>query len=410
MTTNNDNISNEPDEASDPMDTMVICYHTDEEIRVGDCEVWFATETDRRHFLHQSGEGAWYRIDMNAVIQAHLDGSQLVRFVSYNYADDYLYCEQCQAMTHYQDSSTVGRYGSTRVCESCVAEYYSWCERCDMYYEGSMCEFCEESGGGLIHDYGYRPRPEFNIMRPDGTPRRTHSEPNRTVVTGFELEMEADHCSITKGAELATSLFDPVCYLKHDGSLSNGFEMVSHPMSLSYFRQHFPSDKLRDLSKLGMRSAQTSSCGLHVHMNKGFFTGRESALYRLLSLFYYNAEMWKAVAGRSNSSYANWSSNEPEYMFDYTMRFARREAIHNDRYVPVNLLPSRTIELRFFKGTLRPETFMARIEAVHAAAQYAVATQNNINIKKSHDWGLFRQWTADNGFSAFDDYAKAKGV
>lgn len=409
MTTNNDNINNESEEAPDPMDTMVTCYATNEQVRAGDCEVFFANESDRNHFVDTTGRGAWYRLDVPAAIRAHLDGDERVRFVS-RYSDDYLYCEQCSDMMHYEDSSTVGRYGDSRVCEVCVSNYYSWCENCDIYYGGNDCDYCEETAGGLIHDYGYRPRPEFCVLRTDGSPRRTNVEPLRTVVTGFELEMEAEHCSLTKGAELATNLFDSVCYLKHDGSLSNGFEMVSHPMTLSYFRQNFPFDKLRELSKIGMRSAQTSSCGLHVHMNKGFFAGRESALYRLLSLFYYNAEMWKAVAGRSNSTYANWSSNEPAYMFDYTMRFSRRESINNDRYVPVNLLPSRTIELRFFKGTLRPETFLARIEAVHASAQYAVATQNNINIKKSHDWGQFRQWVVDNGFTAFDDYAKTKGV
>lgn len=85
-------------------------------------------------------------------------------------------------------------------------------------------------------------------------------------------------------------------------------------------------------------------------------------------------------------------------------------SINNDRYVAINLQPSQTIELRFFKGTLRPETLKARIEAVHAVAEYSVATRNNVNIKASNDWDKFREFALANNYLAFSEYAELKGV
>jgi hypothetical protein len=52
----------------------------------------------------------------------------------------------------------------------------------------------------------------------------------------------------------------------------------------------------------------------------------------------------------------------------------------------------------------------ARVEAVHAVAEFSVATRNNINIKASSDWDKFRQFAETNGYKAFSTYATEKGV
>ena len=50
-------------------------------------------------------------------------------------------------------------------------------------------------------------------------------------------------------------------YCKHDGSLSNGFELVTHPMSLEYHQEEMPwPEVLRTARSLGYRSHQTQSC------------------------------------------------------------------------------------------------------------------------------------------------------
>jgi len=333
--------------------------------------------------------------------------------------DEYTYCSDCQSYVERDTMMDIG-WDEMR-CESCYDQYGA-CEYCDGVYHidngpECSCEDEQQEGSRLIHDYSFRPDPIFHGMRTDVLTKDskmfvTMREPRRISVTGFELEMEADGCDINEGAELATEIFGDSCYLKHDGSLSNGFEVVSHPMTKEYIQNVLPLARLRELSDIGMRSATTRTCGLHVHINKGFFEERSSSLYRFMSMFYRNTEEWKTLAGRSRSTYAQWDDFEATQMLRYAkgLRPGSPRQCNNDRYVALNLQPRHTLELRFFKGTLNPKTIQARLEAVHAVAEYSISQMYNIKIKESHDWDRFRQWTKQNGYEAFDAYATAKGI
>jgi Putative amidoligase enzyme len=328
--------------------------------------------------------------------------------------EDARHCDDCNSLHHVDEGCWI--QDDHVVCDDCRSSHYGFCDDCDQYYSyDNGCSHCdnEGAGSGLISNYSYRPAPIFFIS--DWL--RDNNEPARTSVTGFELEMEAVNCTVHEGAELATDLFGQQCYLKEDGSLSNGFEMVSHPLSREYIDSVFKFDDIKKLADIGMRSAQTRTCGLHVHINRGFFSGRETSFYRFMSMFYSNADQWRTLAGRTSSTYARWSDDEAESMAKYVrgMHNERRHGrsygdTNEDRYVAINMQPSNTVELRFFKGTLRPLTLKARIEAVHAVAEFSIATRNNINIKASSDWDKFRQFAQTNGYKAFSEYATEKGV
>lgn len=327
------------------------------------------------------------------------------------------YCDDCGGLYDQNDSDANEAVGACAVC----AQDYAFCERHEIHYRmgDDYCSYCDEEEGydedsGLVHDYSYRPSPSFYQIATTGFPRTSSSEPRRTAVTGFELEMEASECDSYDGASLATELYDGVAYLKHDGSLNNGFEMVTHPMTIDYINKYFNFDGLKRLADLGMRSASTSTCGLHVHINKGYFNNRATSLYRFMSLFYRNEAQWKRIAGRSRSSYAQWNDDEHHKMIDYvkTMKGDNYGRYNYDRYVAINLQPSNTIELRFFKGTLRPESLKARLQAVHAAAEYSIFTRNIISIAKASEWEAFREWTSKDPdrFGSFNTYATEKGI
>lgn len=323
-------------------------------------------------------------------------------------------CEDCGEL---RDEEETDDLGGCVVCNSCRDSSWRYCDSHDTWYHcDNYCYSCDEDedeyGSSLIHDYGFRPAPMFYL-----TNTINRLEPRNTSVTGFELEMECEFGDIDDCAQLATDLF-PQTYLKHDGSLDRGFEMVSHPMTLDYINGAFDFEALRQLADAGMRSARTRTCGLHVHLNKGFFRSAPTTAYRFMQMFYRNAEMWRALAGRSNSSYAQWDLGEQDNMLGYTrsmadsLRTGNYNYFNRDRYVAVNLQPSHTIELRFFKGTLRPLTMQARLQAVHAVAEFAMSTKYKVNIKESASWEQFRNFTTDNAkkFGAFNTYASEKGV
>lgn len=322
---------------------------------------------------------------------------------------DNAYCEDCGDLFNGEDAE---ERNDMVMCPNCAENWY-WCGDHDIYYHsGEGCDYCAEEEyddrSSLIHDYSYRPNPIFFLPRANEM-----REPRNTTVTGFELEMEATTGRLDEAAQLAINEF-PQAYLKYDGSINHGFEMVTHPMSLDYINSEFNFESLKLLADMGMRSAKTSTCGLHVHINKGFFRSAPSTAYRFMSLFYSNAEAWRRLAGRSHSSYAQWDIGEDARLLTYTRGIRDNDmyAVNRDRYVALNLQPSKTIELRFFKGTLRPLTLQARLQAVHAAAEYAMSTRYKVKVRDASSWEAFRNFTTDNDkkYSAFNEYATEKGV
>lgn len=327
-------------------------------------------------------------------------------------------CEDCEWLTHnssYAPSYDVLDHRGRRrtVCDAC-SENYEYCEDCERYISGG-CEDCY--GSGRVNSYSYHPSPMF--FSPGSI---SHREPNE-VVTGFELEVEVMGASYNDSAQIAQDIFGDLAYLKSDGSLDHGFEIVTHPFTLGYLREKMDIlDSLKRLTDLGVRSANTRTCGLHVHINRGYFRRRETSLYRLLSLLYHNSTQWVAISGRNSTQWANWDrDNDTSRWVDYVkhlrsetsgwLNYEPRPARSNeDRYVAVNLQPRNTVELRFFKGTLNPETLRARLEGVHAAVLYSNHTRININAKKAWDWDKFRTFTQTEGFASFDALCSRKGV
>ena len=130
---------------------------------------------------------------------------------------------------------------NTPLCQTCYDQSYMTCSECgrlihceDSYYlddsDEPLCLTClEEANRDVIQGYYYKPEPIFY-----GTGPRYF---------GVELEIDeggerGDYASrILSQANVA---FTERLYCKHDGSLGNGFELVTHPMSLEYHQEEMP--------------------------------------------------------------------------------------------------------------------------------------------------------------------------
>ena len=122
---------------------------------------------------------------------------------------------------------------SIPLCDDCYDAYYTHWDCCgrllhqdEVYYdeEDTLCWTCYETRQRereSIHAYYYKPTP---IFYGDG-PR----------FFGVELEMDEGGEDTDSAAEiLAQANFAGQihAYAKHDGSLNDGFEIVTHPMTL----------------------------------------------------------------------------------------------------------------------------------------------------------------------------------
>lgn len=206
---------------------------------------------------------------------------------------------------------------------------------------------------------------------------------------GIELEIELANCadlhSGIRSEETASKIkfiaenFGIDCYSCRDGSLQNGLEIVTAPRTLDeiYSRRGEIRAGLKNIVKLGGRSHDTSTCGLHVHVSRDLLTS--NVQQRLRSFLRTNKKHYLKISRRSEDSWDRWCSTS---------------ARGSTRYRAINETPN-TLEFRIFRGTLKPETFFAAIELVDATIEY-VQSRTTSDSNKRISFKQFVQYVHKN--------------
>jgi DNA-dependent RNA polymerase auxiliary subunit epsilon len=296
------------------------------------------------------------------------------------------YCDLCDKYF------TGHRYGAEDTgmtfCESCFEGNVSYCEDCDnYYYEGCSYSHEDEEDSRLIHDYSYRPDPIF----------RSSEDENTRLYFGIEVETEVRGGSFDDrkyAAEYAVKLEQyNLAYLKSDGSLECGFEIVSHPMTHNYFMKDASMlwETISTLkSNYNMMAWGTKTCGLHVHISRAGFNGG-SHQHRFLQLVYNNKDFYEVLAGRSSSHWAKFDDNvDPSTgRKSFKHKFDRHGS---DRYSAVNTNNRQTLEMRIFRGSINPRFIKSAIDLAHASVEFTRV----MSVKEVREGGLsclnFRQY------------------
>ena len=304
-------------------------------------------------------------------------------------------CERCGDEVSMSRSM---RHNGYRYCESC---YDYICEE-DNEYED------EDRQTEGVHSYGYKPPAMF--FNSDGRASRSSTkivEKNGLLVAergepymGMEIEVEDpnrrhDHDDIV---QTILSHTNGLVYVKEDCSLSNGFEIVTHPMTIGYLQNHGDglASALSHLRTRGFRAWQTSTCGLHIHISKNSFKDAKHEM-KFLYFVYMNKENMVKFSGR-NSSYAkydldafvgasgmDWDDKDKPTIME-VVKGVRK----NGEYVPsayernlaVNRNNSATHELRLFRPSLRFETVLAYGEFVHCLWEFTQVVTSGQAIKE----------------------------
>ena len=330
--------------------------------------------------------------------------------------DDAYYCEHCETY-HAETPETVYvggyreqwcehcAYNHATVCDSCnvlianinVQKVHVWgigyqdiCTDCldELYYQCSNCgDYCTEDD--ITYHDGYYYCPDCAPSSVIADYHHTEAEHFLTVpgdadqpYLGVELEMEyPDDDSRLSAAEeiLDHPQYGAYYECKEDGSLSDtGLEVVTQPATLAYHKSGYDQLMLDVAHKHHAESHNAGTCGLHVHIDAGFFiaTGLPKARFRagyiMDTLFSACESQIVCFSRRSYASLSHWAGI-------LNMRMAKASSSLSDklceylaakytRYHAVNLDNTDTIELRVFRGTLRDETFYATLEFVTGLA------------------------------------------
>lgn len=164
-------------------------------------------------------------------------------------------------------------------------------------------------------------------------------------------------------------------YIKGDGSLDDGMELVSHPMSLDYHKNYQWEEIMKKAISLGYRSHQTSTCGLHIHVNRSCLGDTHDEQEDVISRILFFVEIhWAELlkfSRRSEYSMNRWAAR---YGYEKSGReiLDKAKKGNNGRYAAVNLMNWATIEFRLFRGTLKYNTLIAAIELVNEICDLAI--------------------------------------
>lgn len=262
----------------------------------------------------------------------------------------------CPSCDRYESSDWSHTYDGEEYCESCYDNNVWTCDECNEQVWSGNDHDCDPTSG-LVHSYGYKPRPHFFG--------------NDTYHMGFELEVESRGNSLREGASIIVNALGERVYLKQDGSLDEGFEIVTHPHSLAEYHANFEWSALDLLRREGYRSWNTGTCGIHVHVSRTAFDSydnrtdilkRQAHELRFMKLIYDNERQISRLAGRK-SSYAEFTEKG-------NLVSKVKYGNSDGRYAAVNCENSDTLEIRVFRGSLKPKRVLSALELVHASVEY----------------------------------------
>jgi len=263
-------------------------------------------------------------------------------------------------------------------CRDCFDNQYVRCSGCheiifrnnayeqgDSLYCNSCYDDCYDDEDDIyLHDYSYKPTPEFF-----GTGDRYF---------GVELEIDegGKRCDHAERLLAVGNRFADALYIKSDGSLNCGLEIVTHPMTLAYHKETMPwVETLAKARSLGYRSHKTDTCGLHVHVNRSTFGTNEAKQEECISrVLYFVEHHWEELlkfTRRSAEQMKRWANrygykNHPQEVLAY----AKSGCL--GRYACVNITNYDTIEFRMFRGTLKYNTLIAVLQMVNAICDAAI--------------------------------------
>ena len=254
----------------------------------------------------------------------------------------------------------------SQYCEKCILQY-NFCDHCDNYYQRTCaCTTPQKEDEPTINQYNRK----FKY--------KLYSHNNDELFFGIEFEIELPlvlrrdqieqkFIQNEENKDIYKKIDEIYKYdwieFKYDGSLSNGVEIVTHPLGWNWIHENIDKiDKIFQLKKYGASGRNNTTCGQHIHINKNYITTFH--LYKIMKFFDDNKDFIIKISGRTNNNLKRWAT------FNRNIKDEAKKKYSNGRGVAINLCNEHTIEFRIFKGTLSRNIFMRNIETVKSLIEY----------------------------------------
>jgi hypothetical protein len=332
-------------------------------------------EDEIYHEVEDEDEYVYDEIDECYILKRNANYVLGRRFNYFTHEDN---CDSSNEIYHYNGEYITDEYMEHNglvfdihgdICH--IDDVYHW--ECDGEYHHEP-EFDEDEDededdmeSATINSYSYRPSMKFHKLS---------NENENAPFFGIELEVERKNSNGLKHKYMAGKIDHEHWYFKNDGSLTDGFEIVTHPMTFNYIQQNEKTftDSLKLLVENGYNSYDANTCGMHIHISKNNFTTWH--LYRFLKFFVENKDFIVAISQRKMEKLKKWANIEDDNDSSLIYKAKKKDG-NSQRYVAINLNNSQTIEIRIFRGTLNINSFMKNVEFAHSLFMY---TKENKDI------------------------------
>lgn len=287
-----------------------------------------------------------------------------------------------------------------KICDDCRDRDLIQCNCCGKYELREAYSECDCRNHRIL-SYSYKPK-KPKLLSIKGTKKNT-------LFLGFENECECkcdhdyhecDNCSYCRGddecdecdyynsdnpdmsmyPEMLVEKLGKNVYCKEDGSLDNGFEIVTEPMTYGYILAN--KDKFKEafksLTSDGVYSFSSENTGFHIHLSRAAFKSKKH-LFNFAKVIYEDEKFSSAIAQRSGNGYCYYPSNsDKENGMD---EFIMKTIECCDRYRAVNFSNTNTIEIRIYKGNLSFDSCLTYIQHAVSVFHYtALATKLNKGV------------------------------
>ena len=322
-------------------------------------------------------------------------------------------CSKCLKCKNKLEKHTVresGGYGKN-VCDSCFGDFYVSCDHCGYgskksnicFLNGNKyCDVCynrmfvcvscnqrcfieQQYEIGICHKCWEDERKAINPDHLAKAPLEFQGK--GPYFYGIELEVEVNEQLDRRAtyAKRILKLFDRFVIIKHDGSIKDkngrivGFEIVTVPASEEVQKQKW--GQFFDNLPKGLRSFDTSTCGLHIHCSRKPLSPLTIAKMLLFVNDNQNISFITAIAGRHANQFCKIQDKKYKDAWIMSSEY---------RYEALNLSNKATVEFRIFRGTLKRESLFKSLEFCAALIQFC--SGGNYSIKDCRQVDKFLEY------------------
>jgi len=256
------------------------------------------------------------------------------------------------------------------LCPNCIESWHTTCSSCGrpMVAQSNGNRICPSCARFRINRSKLKPTPKFFIAR---------DEPDDGRYTGAEIEFEiVRNYNYDQFQPIVRKLLEPLpeglMHAETDGSLQNGLEFVTMPLSNGYIKSNrgIFEKFYDDANEFIDTSATSLNAGLHVHMSRNVITPQQAMnMEKMITTKGLMSRYLLHITKRTTDRFNQWSKTDSDPTVLQALE-QDKERCTSDRYRFLNWTKN-TVECRGFAGDNTVTHFIAATQFIRSLHDWA---------------------------------------